>query len=167
MTITERSSTTLVIQERPWLESLVGTLFIAGGLIAFVSGERAFGGGFIVVGAAIVLLFANTVTCRFDRTAGRYTRSIKGLVRRREDAHLLSDIAGVRVETSAGGNPSRSYRVALVLKSRAVQPLASAYSSGKDDKEQMAAEIRRFLGLPEASGPGMPGFGEMIDVMRS
>src|SRR5688572_29887756 len=110
MRIIEQTPSTLVLQDRPWLEALVGTLFIAGGLVAFVSDERTFGGGFVVVGAAIVLLFANTVTNRFDRTAGRYTRSVEGLVRRREDAHPLNEIAGVRVETSAGGNPSRTYR---------------------------------------------------------
>jgi hypothetical protein len=164
--ITSQTPTILVIEDRPWLESLVGTLFLAGGLVAVVAGERVFGGGFITVCAAIVLLFANTVTNRFDRTAGRYTRSVKGLVRRHEAAHPLNEIAGVRVERSATGNPSTSYRVSLVLKSRAVQPLASAYSSGKDEKERIATEIKRFLGLPAGPEAGMPGFGEMIKMMR-
>jgi hypothetical protein len=141
-------------------------LFIVGGAGAFASGERVFGGGFVAAGASIILLFANSVTSRFDRGVGRYTRSLKGLVRRREVALSLSEIVAVRVEAGGTRNPSRSYRVALVLKSRAVQPIGAGYSSDKTDKERLAVEIRRFLGLPEAPEDGMPGFGEMIKMMR-
>lgn len=166
MRITEHSATALVIQDRPWLESLVGALFIAGGLFAAVSGERVLGGGFMLAGAVLVLLLANTVTIRFDRGQGRFTRSTTGLMRSRAVAHALDDITGVRVQAGTSANPSRSYRLVLVLRSGAPLPLIPGYSTGQADKERMAAHIRRFLDLPAAPNTEAPGFGDFIKLMR-
>lgn len=161
--IVEKTSTTLVIRSRPWLEWLVGVLFIAAGSWAAFGGEPVFGGGFVLAGAVIALGFANTVTSRFDRTTGRFTRSMKGPIRRSELAHPLDQIASVRVEAGGGSSssPSQSYRVVVVLKSRERVPISSGSSSGKTDKEALAAEIRRFLKLSDAA-QDPPGFGEML-----
>lgn len=165
MRITEQTAGALVIEDRPWLEALVAMLFVAGGGWAFFGGERVLGGGFVLAGMAIGLLFANTITIGFDRRTGRFTRSIKGLVRNDVVAHPLEQISGVDVEAGASGNPSRSYRVCVLIKDGARVPLTSAYSSGREDKARLAAEVRRFLGLPDPP-PGMPGFGEMVKLMR-
>ena len=165
MRIREQTAGALVIEDKPWLESLVAVLFVAGGVWAFAGGERLLGGGFVLAGIAIGLLFANTATIRFDRGTGRFTRSIKGLVRNTAVSHPLDQITGVQVEASASGNPSRSYRICVLIKGGSRVPLTSGYSSGKDDKERLAAELRRFLNLPDP-GPGMPGFGEMVKLMR-
>jgi hypothetical protein len=151
MTIVERTSARLVLQEKPWLVGLVGGSFaMAGGYVALISDERLFGLAFVVVGVGLILAFANNVTAVFDRGTSRFTRSIRGLVRNTEISHPLGDIVSVRVEASRSGNPSRSYRVALGLSSRTSVPLTTGYSSGKVDKERLAVVIREFLHLPEA-----------------
>jgi hypothetical protein len=158
---------TLVVKSRPWLETLVGGLFIAGGTWALVSGEAVFGGGFIVAGLVLIGVFANVVTSTFDKTSGQFTRRLRGVVRRTSASHALSDITAVRIETTnTADSPSKSYRVVLVLKSGKRVPVSSSFSSGREDKERLASEIRRFLGLPDVREPDPPGFGEMIAAMR-
>lgn len=166
MAIVENTPTTLVIQSRPWLESLVGVLFIGAGSWAALGGEPVFGGGFIIAGAVIIFGFAATVTSRFDRATGRFTRVTRGLVRRSEITKPLTDIITVRVDASGGSanSPSQSYKVVLVLKSRERIDIASGASSGKGDKERLAAEIRQFLALP-APTQDPPGFGEMVGAI--
>lgn len=165
MKVLQHTEAALVMQEKPWLVWLVGVLFVAGGLFAFVSNERVFGAGFVIAGAGLILGFANTVTATFDRTAGRFRRSIRGLVRNSEITHPLAEIVAVAVEASATGNPSRSYRVALTLTSGVRVPLTSSYSSGKGDKEQRAATIRQFLDMRETPEVPMPGFRDMVGMM--
>ncbi|MDQ3068509.1 MAG: hypothetical protein M3R55_02120 [Acidobacteriota bacterium] len=164
MKVVQQTATTLVMQDKPWFVWLVGALFVAGGLVAFLSGETKFGGGFVIAGVGLILAFANTVTSTFDRGTGRFRRSLTGLLRHSELAHALDDIAGVSVEASASGHPSRSYRVALELTSRTRVPLTPTYSSGKADKEALATAIREFLKLP-APPPPLPGFTDMVKVM--
>ena len=157
----------LVIRHTPWLEWLVGLLFIAGGAWAFAGGERVFGGGFIVAAVVLIVFVAATVTSTFDTGTRRFTRSVKGLVRRSEATHAFDDITAVRVQSvSSGSSPSQSYRVALVLRSGETVPISSGYSSGKPDKERMAAEIRRVVGLPEAPELAQIGMRDMVELMR-
>ena len=167
MAIVEKTPTTLVIQSRPWLESLVGIMFVGAGTWAALGGEPVFGGGFIIAGAVIIFGFATTVTSRFDRTTGRFTRVTKGLVRHSEIINSLADITAVRVDATGGSanSPSQSYKVVLILTSREVINLASGSSSGKVDKQRLAAEIRQFLDLPEPTHAGPPGFGEMLGAI--
>src|SRR5688572_29050562 len=143
MAIVENSPTTLVIQSRPWLESMVGVLFVGAGTWAALGGEPVFGGGFIIAGAVIIFGFATTVTSRFDRATGRFTRVTRGLVRRGEITKPLADITAVRVDATGGSanSPSQNYKVVLVLKPRERIDLPSGSSSGKGDKERLAAEI--------------------------
>ena len=166
MAIVEKTPTTLVIQSRPLLESLVGVLFVGGGTWAALGGEPVFGAGFIIAGAVIIFGFATTVTSRFDRTTGRFTRVTKGLVRRSEIDKPLTDITAVRVDARGGSanSPSQSHTVVLVLKSRERIDVASGATSGKTDKERLAAEIREFLALPEPT-QDPPGFGEMVRAL--
>ncbi|HEX6162299.1 MAG TPA: hypothetical protein VFZ31_02960 [Vicinamibacterales bacterium] len=157
----------LVIRHTPWLEWLVGGSFIAGGAWAFAGGERVFGGGFILVAIVLIAVVAVTVTSTFDPATRRFTRSVRGLVRRNDVTHSFDDIQAVRVQAgNSGSTPSQSYRVALVLRSGADLPISAGYSSGKADKERIAAEIRRVLGLPEA--PELEPFGirDMVKLMR-
>lgn len=165
MGIIEKTATTLVVQYRPWLEWLIGTLFVGGGSWVVASGERVFGGLFVVAGAAIILAFANTVTSRFDRGTNRFTRSLRGVVRRNEKTYPLDEIVSVRVRAnSSGSSPSKTYSVVLGLKSREYVPVLSGSTSGKADKEQLAAEIRRFLNITETVQEP-PGFGEMLSAI--
>jgi hypothetical protein len=81
--------------------------------------------------------------------------------------HSFDDITAVRVQSvSSGSSPSQSYRVALVLRSGADVPVSSGYSSGKPDKERMAADIRRVLGLPEVPELAQIGVRDMVALMR-
>lgn len=166
MAIVEKTPTALVIQYRPWLESIVGALFMGAGTWAALGGEPVFGGGFVIAGAGIVLGFANVVTSRFDRTTGRFTRSTKGLVRRGEIAKSLAEITAVRVHASGGSanSPSQSYRVVLATRSGERIDLPSGLSSARADKERVASEVRRFLDLPDDPGRP-PGFGEMVSAI--
>ena len=159
----QKTDGALVLRDSPWLVWLVGVLFIGGGLVAFLGNERIFGGGFVLVGAGLILGFANTVTSEFNRTTGRFRRSTRGILRNNETFLSLADIVDVRVDASAAGNPSRAYRVVLGLKAGGDFPLTSSYSSGKADKERLAAAVRRFLDLEE--GQRIPGFGEMVGMM--
>ena len=164
--ITERSASTLVIEQKPWLEAFVGIAFVAAGAWAFFGGERVFGGGFMLAGAVIIAAFANTVTSRFDRTTGQFTQVKKGLVRRKALTHPLDQIASVRVQAgnSTADSPSQTYRVALVLRSRERVHIGSGASSGKAGKERLAAEIRSFLNLSDAPQQP-PSFGEMAGAI--
>lgn len=166
MPITERTTSALVVEQKPWLEALVGTAFVAAGAWAFFGGERVFGGGFMLAGAVVVGAFANIVTSRFDRGTGRFTQVTKGLVRRKDLSHPLDQIASVRVQAgnSTADSPSQSYRVELVLKSRERVHIGSGASSGKADKERLAAEIRKFLNLNEAAQEP-PSFSEMVGAI--
>lgn len=163
MKVTQQTDGALVVRDSPWLVWLVGVLFIAGGLVAFISNERIFGAGFVLAGTVLILGFANTVTSEFNRTTGRYRRSTRGILRNSETFLSLADIVDVRVDASGSGNPSRAYRVVLALKGGKDFPLTPSYSSGKADKERLAATVRQFLNLEE--GPRMPGFGEMVGMM--
>ena len=166
MAIVEKTATSLIIQSRPLLESLVGAMFVGAGAWAAFGGEPLFGGGFIIAGAVIIIGFANTVTSRFDRAMGRFNRTTKGLIRRSEISKPLADITTVRVDATGGSanSPSQSYKVVLILKSRERIDVASGFTSGKTDKERLAAEIRQFLDLPEPTADP-PGFGEMLGAL--
>lgn len=163
MKIARQTEGTLVLHDTPWLIWLVGVSFLAGGLVAFFSNEKIFGGAFVLVAVFLILAFANTVTSEFNRTTGRFRRTTRGILRNNEIAHALGEIVDVDVVASASGNPSRSYRVVLTLASGEHVPLTPSYSSGKDDKERLAATVRQFLNLQQ--GPAMPGFGEMVGMM--
>lgn len=164
MRVVKQSAGRLVLQEKPWLVWLVGGLFlVAGSFVALNSDERVFGGAFAIAGAVLILAFANTETATFDRGTGRFTRETRGLLRNSTTACALADVTAVRVDASAAGSPSRAYRLALVMASGARVPLTTSYASGKPDKDQQAAEIRRFLRLPDEAPA--PGFGEMVRAM--
>ncbi len=165
MRIVEKTAGRLVLQERPWLVAVVGGLFIVAGIAMAVKTGEAMAGGFAILGAVLIVAFSNTVTATFDSNVGRFTRRSRGLLRNREATHPLQEIAGASVEASPSGNPSRSYRVALTLSSGARVPLTTSYSSGKDDKEQVAAAIREFLNLQQAPEVRIPGFGDMFKLM--
>lgn len=110
MSATEQTSSDLVTRYTPWLERLVGGLFIIGGLWPFSSGERVFGSGFVLAGARIIIGFAKTVISRFDLATGGFTQVTKGLVRNKRLTHPLAEITGVRVvqSHSSADSPSRS-----------------------------------------------------------
>lgn len=166
MTIVERTTGKLVLRDGPWLVWLVGGLFVvAGSAVALASDERVFGAAFAVTGAGIIIAFANTVTATFDRSVGRFTRSIKGLVRNSETAYPLTEIVAVSVYAGRTARPSRTYRLELTLSSGGQVPLTPSFSSGKRDKEQTAAAIRQFLELQEEPDVPIPGFGEMFRMM--
>lgn len=163
MKIVQKTEGTLTLRDTPLLIWLVGVSFIAGGLVAFVSNEKIFGGGFVLTGVGLILAFANTVTSEFNRTTGRFRRTMRGILRNEEIAHSLGEIVDVDVFASASGNPSRAYRVDVTLASGERVPLTPSYSSGKDDKERVAATVREFLNLQAPAK--MPGFGEMVGMM--
>jgi len=166
MKAVERTESRLVLQEKPWLVLLVGGLFVVAGLVvAVAAGEPWAGLGSAILGAMVILAFGNTVTATFDKTTGRFTRSVRGLVRDSDVTHPLSEVSGVGVEASPSANPSRGYRIALSLASGVRVPLTTSYSSGKAGKEQAAAAIRQFLGLRHIPPAEIPGFGDMFKLM--
>lgn len=166
MKVLRRTERELVLQERPGLVWLVGGLFtIAGLLVAAISTDKLFGAAFALVGLVLLLAFANYVTSTFDLTAGRFTRTVKGLIRRSEASCLLADIVGLRVEQGLSSRPSRSYRLALVLRSGDRLPLTTSYSTGRQDKERVAEVIRVFLELNDPGELPLPGFGDMVGLM--
>lgn len=166
MKIAEQTEGRLVLQEKPWLVLLVGGLFVIAGLVVAVgAGEPLAGVGSAILGALVILAFGNTVTATFDKSAGRFTRSVRGLIRNSDVTHPLPEVAGVAVDASPSANPSRGYRMAVTLASGARVPLTTSYSSGKSGKEQTAAAIRQFLGLQHVPEAGIPGFGDMARLM--
>ena len=159
---------TLVIRHLPWLEAFIGIAFITAGMWPFFSGERVFGGAFMVTGAALVLFIANVETTQFDRSTHLMTKRVKGAVRRSEVTHPIADIAAVRVVQSpgSGNSPSPRYRLVLMLKSGNHMTINAGYSAAKADKERLASEIRAFLNLPEPIAGAPPSFGEMMNAIR-
>lgn len=159
--------TRLVFESKPWLEAFVGVLFLAGGTWALVSGEPVFGGGFIIAGVILIAVFTNIVTSTFDKAAGTFTRSTRGIIRRQSATYPLKDVTRIRLEAgNSAESPSKSHRVVVVLKSGKRVPLLSGFTSGKADKERMASDIRRFLDLPDTPEPDPPGFRDMIKMIR-
>lgn len=165
MKIAEQTEGRLVLQEKPWLVLLIGGLFIVTGIAMSVKTGEWMAGGFAVLGALLIAAFGNTVTATFDKNAGRFTRSVRGLVRDSDVTHPLSEVSGVAVDASPSANPSRGYRIGLTLASGARVPLTTSYSSGKSGKEQTAAAIRQFLGLQHVPEVEIPGFGDMARLM--
>ena len=133
-----------------------------------MAGERVFGGGFMIAGAVLLLVFANVVATRFDRATGRMTKSVRGIIRRSQISHALDDITGVEVVqgTSSGNAPSPRYRLVVTLKGAGRVPINSGSGGAKADKERLAAEIRRFLNLPDAPEHDPPGFADFLNAMR-
>ena len=168
MSAIERTPAAMVIRHYPWLESFVGALFITAGAWPLLAGERVFGGGFMLAGATLLLLFANVETTRFDRGTASMSRRVRGALRNSETTHAFDQIAGVRVVQVAGSanSPSPRYRAAVTLKGGGAVVVNAGYSAAKADKERLVSEIREFLGLPPDNDPGPPGFGEMIKAMR-
>jgi hypothetical protein len=166
MKVVEHTAGKLVLQDRPWLIWLVGGLFVvAGSWVALTSDERLIGAAFAVTGAVLILALANTVTATFDRGLGRFTQSSRGVVRNSETAHALSEVVSVGVHQSHSGRPSRTHRLVLGLSSGARVPLTPIFSSGKADKDRVAATIRQFLDLQELPETPIPGFGDMFRTM--
>ena len=148
MKLVEQTGARLVLRQKPWFVWLVGGLFLAAGTaVAMTSEAGVFGVLFAVAGGAFILLFGNTVTVTFDRGAGRFTRAVKGWLRKSEAAHPLADIADVHVETDAAGDAPGACRVAVTMTSGTCVPLTPLYDGGVRDKEQIAGVIRQFLDL--------------------
>lgn len=153
MKIAEQGAARLVLREKPRLVWLAGGLSVAAGAgVAIASEEKLFAAGFAVVGAVLILAFANTVTATFNRDTGRFTRSVTGPMRNSLILHSISEITGVEVEASPSGTPSRAHRLVLTLASGSRLPLTTSYSGGLKDKQRLAGTIREFLGLDPGAG---------------
>ena len=164
MNVIHRTPTRLVLQEHPWLEWIVGLVFVvAGGYVALVEAEPLFGGAFAALGMVALVPFGNTIRCVFDRDAGTFVRETRGPLGSRRIEHALKQITGVRV--TQGGGRGRTFRVELVRAGAERIPLTSAFSSGKQEKEEIAETIRTFLGLPDPGDLSIPRMRDLLEMV--
>jgi hypothetical protein len=170
MEVVEQSASRLVLRERPWLESVVGTLFVVAGTVFFLretGSDRWLTLLFIAIGLGLLLYVAQVVTCVFDRGSNQLVREARGVLRSSRRSVVLSEIERVRV-VRRNGSKGPTYSVELGLVSGKPVPLPTGSSSGVEPKQRVARLLREFLQLPPdptADGDA-PSFGEVMSILR-
>ena len=170
MEVVERSATRLVLRERPWLETIVGALFVIVGTVFFLretGGDRWFLVLFVAVGLGLLLYVAQVVTCVFDRGQDQLVREARAVLRTSRRSVALSEIERVRV-VQRSGSKGPTYSVELQLTSGKAFPLPSGSSSGREPKQRVAHLVRDFLGLPpDPTADGEPpSFADVMAIAR-
>jgi hypothetical protein len=167
MALTENSNE-LSITETPI------ALWLAGGAAMLLGGwvlvqEEGLAPGLIMLGfgALLALVLAQVTTIRADRAAGMLTITYRALVRRGLREVPLLEIEAAEVESShSSRSSSRTYRVALAMKSGERIPLHGYYSSGYEAKERTARRINAFLGV-ERSLSEAGAFGSIRQALQA
>jgi len=148
-----------MLRELPWIVGLVGSSFVASGLLMVSSGDFIWGGGFASIGLLAVVAGAEVVTCTFDKTIGRMTLKKQSLRKTKAIEHPIEAISGVHLEKSISTNDngtSTLYRVTLGLASSKRIPLTSSYSTGLTSKQKTAEVIATFLNVKNYGLEGIP-----------
>jgi hypothetical protein len=122
--------------------------------------DRWFGWLFIFAfsGPGLLIISCSTQVgaLEFDKQIGQLSLTRHRLFGKKLIQHPLHTIEDVTVEEHFGSKGSRTYRVAIVLKSGERIPLTPYYSSGLFGKQKVAAQIRNFLGISTPSSPSTP-----------
>ncbi len=146
----------LVLRDIPIFSFIFGLAFAAFGGFSLYQDGPIIMLLFFGIGLAF-LLFSSVLKV----TADRVNRSLK-LEYRSALLHSckefsFEEIAGIGVQTAIGSKGGRTYRVALKRKDGQLIPFRSSSSSGSKRKEQIAAKLRDFLGVPafDSSAAGM------------
>jgi hypothetical protein len=107
------------------------------------------GGAFVLIGAAIGLFGAGSITCTLDKGAGDLTIDKKAILRSRSDSYRLKEITGAEVQESSSrdsdGRTTMTYRTAFVFADGRRVPIGLAYTSGRAQFDQMAKLVNDFL----------------------
>ena len=153
MKVTRNLPQQLIVEDRPWLVSLllVGiALVFAGAALATLSSGEPIIAFFLGLGAFMgvlaLFLFTRRVQIIFDRPSDSVTirrRSMRGTT---EVKHKLSNLGEAVVETMSGDGAD-TYRVSLVLTdgmSAGRHPVTGYYVSGKS-APRLAQEINAWL----------------------
>ncbi len=101
--------------------------------------------GFFEVVSILVIAVAPVVTCFFDQESDSVTIRRHNWFGAKVFQHSLHEISGAKVELSNGGG--LTFRVTLTLWSGKTLPLTRFYSSGSEEKQQVAIYIQKFLSL--------------------
>jgi len=146
-----------VLWELAFLALQPGGLWPAGqelvrpGSLAYLVVSAGFWPGAIsfLIGAPMALL-SSALTVTADRPSGTLTLLYRSLLRSLTKEYPLTEIASVEVDSSRSSSSSGSsttYRLTLLLTSGNRVPLRSYYSSGYNEKERKARQLREFMGV--------------------
>lgn len=154
MRISHQSPELLIIDVRPWLISILLSLFVliftGAGVAALFSGEMiglAFVIGGLGVGGVLLFGFVQRVQVILDRRKGLVDmrrKTFRGLTRETFDLNKLERADVGKSRTSDGD----TYRVVLRFvpgHSPGELPITGYYSSGRARKDTVAGAINRFL----------------------
>ena len=148
-----------MLRELPWIIGLIGSSFLASGLLTVSLGEFIWGGSFASIGLLLIVARAEVVTCTFDKTIGRMTWKKQSLRKTKAIEYPIEAISGVYLEETTSTNDNGTftlYRVTLGLASSKRIPLTSSYSTGLTSKQKTAEVIATFLNVKNYGLKGIP-----------
>lgn len=105
-----------------------------------------------LIGFGLLLIFVlgETAICRFNKTTGQVLLKRWNLLGSKRVRCSVREVQKVEIQTSHSSE-SDTYRVCLILAEGEVFPLTTYYSSGLQEKQDVAETIRHFLNLPNFS----------------
>ncbi|MBL1176029.1 cytochrome b-245 chaperone 1/Eros family protein [Pantanalinema sp. GBBB05] len=136
--------------------TLVPLLFWGIGIVLLLlaAGLQSFVAKLFLLGFSVLILFGlgETATCRFNKATGQVLLKRWNLLGSKRVRCSIRDVIGVDIQT-AHGDSNDVYRVCLTLAQGELFPLTTYYSSGRQEKQEVADKIRRFLNLPKNTDP--------------
>jgi hypothetical protein len=147
----------LVIRDVPYLAWFAAAVFLTVGLCStMVWDNRLFNFSFMGAGVFILLFFGGISTFVADRRTRRIVVTNSLLLLPIPHRLSFDDVASVEVQRTShtsDHHTSTSYRVALVGANGKDYPLTLVYGNGRDDCQQRANQIRRYIGLAHRQAP--------------
>lgn len=96
--------------------------------------------------ALLIFGIAPYIICSFDRESNLVTIERRNLFGKKSFEYKTSDIIAVKVEEQSDAE-SATYRLTLMLTSGEKLPLAYFFTSGWQEKQQIADRLQKFLGI--------------------
>ncbi len=140
----------LVVRDFPILLWILGLVFAGFSAFGLLEGGPPVLLVFSAVGLAF-LLFASVLTITADRITRTLKLEYRSALHRCLKQFSFDEIVGIGVERISS-RKGYTYRVTLKQKDGQVIPFRSSSSSGSGKKEQQAARLRDFLGVPAFDG---------------
>jgi hypothetical protein len=160
MKVIERTDTTLVLEDQPWLLGafviLAVVLFLAGGMVMVASGLLLGGLGMAVLGAGVPLLIGALMVRRvrltLDLGTGLVTRASRSVAGLTLAQYALDRVVGAQVAQSRSRDSTTS-RLELVLQGPPeTVPFTSYYISG-NRPEALCRTVNHWLRGTEPAAP--------------
>jgi len=99
----------------------------------------------ILIMLAIMVIFAEVISCKMDRQRQTVTIKQTRIWRTRQHELSFADIHTISVDESSDSDGGSTYRVIFVLQNGDTVPLTTISSSGKRSKSRLAEKIAAYI----------------------